>query len=227
MAQELKLGFGYIPRYPVYSNTVIHSGDIYVYEDYLQGGPGLMPAIEYKWIINNRFSLATGLQYHWTGITIGIASNYAPSPYPQNNNLNLSEKGTSVGVRNFEIPFTVRYVLMKYKGMKLNLLGGIAPVITAKSAYHYDKVPDGETWSEEKVAALNAAITIPKKSYTNYFYGVSLDYHRFELAYISVRNIDSSLSDGYVLYGETYPFKRKYKSNRIALFFTLIKKNDK
>ncbi len=97
----------------------------------------------------------------------------------------------------------------------------LVPVWTITKVNKLTEVPEGVDWSQEVVDAMHAVETIPKSFYSNYQYGLSVEYGKFELSLYQSANLNNSISDGYSLYDTIYPFQRRIRSTRIGLYYSL------
>jgi len=117
------------------------------------------------------------------------------------------------------MPIMIDFKVVDFKGLTLNLVGGLVPVWSIPNRTLMNYVPDNIDWSQEIVDALNAAETIPRNFYLNYSFGLALEYGRFGTYFSRYHNLQRSISKGYTLYGTTYPFQRRISSSRFGLYY--------
>ena len=217
ISQELKIGLGIIPIQEKFSNSLVQIDTLSVYEGNLKSsGPVLMPYIQYSHSFGDKIKGTISLQYYELGASIFVST-------PLDGMSIESKKGTTISSKNMEFPIGGSFNLFDKDQLKFKLMGAIVPVVCFSSSTYFNEVPEGGGWTQEIVDALNAAETIPKKYYTNYLYGFSVDYWRLGLSFTRNHNF-SSISNDYVLYGQSYRFERKVVSNRITLYYTLVRK---
>lgn len=172
---------------------------------------------------SSKLKTTIGFQY-----TYNFMSLMVKVPFPDFPQDPFSTKVKPVSLRNFEFPLEVSYDLFQTGQVKWKLRGGLVPVWNSSRSSRLEEIPEGPDWSQEVVDALNAAETIPKSFYMNYQYGLGLGYGRFELSIFQSANLSNSISNGYTLYGTTYPFDRRIRSTRIGLYYSFgLKKKDK
>ncbi|WP_146613721.1 hypothetical protein [Algoriphagus yeomjeoni] len=219
-SQEFKVGMGIVSGEEKFNNSLIEIDTLSVYEGNLRAEePRLMLYVQYAHSCGSRFKGTIGAQYYKSYASIFVTTPIEGVPID-------SKKVTSLRSNNFEFPIGGSLNLFDINLLKFNLIAGIVPVFSFSSSPHFDEIPDGIDWTQEIVDALNAVETIPKKYHTNYLYGFSLEYWRMGLAFTRNHNF-SSISNDYILYGESYSFERKTISNRVTLYYTLVRNNQR
>ncbi|WP_339758153.1 hypothetical protein [Algoriphagus aquimarinus] len=217
-SQEFKVGFGIVSIEEKFNNSYIQVDTLAIYEGNLKNSDArFMPYVQYAHSFGSRFKGNIGAQYYKSFASIFVTTPIEGVPID-------SKKVISYLSKNLEFPIGGSLNLFDINPLKFNLIAGIVPVFSFSSSPHFDEIPDGIDWTQEIVDALNAVETIPKKYHTNYLYGFSLEYWRLGLAFTRNHNF-SSISNDYSLYGESYSFKRKTISNRITVYYTLVRNN--
>jgi hypothetical protein len=177
----------------------------------------------YEYTLSDKFKVSQGFQYSYNSISLMV-----DVPLPDDFPTRYSSKFQTISIDNFEFPLEVSFVLFETGKVGWKIRAGMVPVISSSSITKYEEVPEGPDWSTEAVDALNAAETIPKSFYMNYQYGLGVEYGKFELSLFQSANLSRSISQGYTLYGNTYPFDRRIRSTRIGLFYSFgLKKKNK
>ncbi|TXE06965.1 hypothetical protein [Algoriphagus aquimarinus] len=217
-SQELKVGFGIVSSEEKFNNSYIQIDTLSVFEGNLYAEePRLMPYVQYAHSLGKNFQATIGAQYFKSYATIIVTAPLQGLPFN-------SRKVTSFVSKNLEIPIGASFKVFDINRLKFNVIGAIVPVISFSSTPQFEEIPDGIDWTQEIVDALNAVETIPKKYHTNYQYGFSLEYWRLGFSFTRSHNF-SSISNDYTLYGESYDFERKIISNRLTLYYILLRKD--
>lgn len=218
-AQELHIGLGTTLTEYSTGTPYIDLDSVVIYEDNRNKGWGrLIPTIYYLQNITSKFSMKVGFQYRLTAMDL---SAYQKTEHP----LGPASKGNLASLPTFEFPLTASYRIIQKRKMKLNVMGGIMPVVNKiNSKDDYTAEPSSLDWTQPVADALNQAGALPKSTYVNYHYGFTIAYQKFGVDVYWQHNITRSLTKPLELYGKKFEFQRRTRSFRFALYYRIWSK---
>lgn len=224
IGQNLRIGFGFVSERS-FNNRIVQIDSVAVFEDTRQGSSDLMPFARLEWPLSKRIYFNFGFQFYKSGVF--LTTRYTSESFPEH--IPFITKGWSTPVYKVELPFGLSYLIVNKNQLKVSLDFSGVPVWSIQNFTPLEiDVPQGIDWTQEIVDVLNAVETIPSSFYLNYQYGLSVEYKRIGLTLFRTKSMNyKSISNGYTLYGITYPFDRRIESTRISLFYSFGLKKDK
>lgn len=217
--QEWRGGVGLILSEEYSSPTVIDLDSIVVYEDNLHGGGQLMPAVYYEHPVTPALHVRAGINYYRTGLSLSAFRRTG-------NPLGPVSKGTVVGMPTFEFPISIDWRIPLLRIMRLHLTGGIS-VIHHLIVFRekYTGITGNPYFPPSVADVLNAAATLPKTTYMNYYYALGLTYGRMGVEASWHENLSHSTAGSLDLWGEQFSFLRRGETIRLAVMYSFWRKN--
>jgi hypothetical protein len=219
VAQELHLGVGFIVGEQNYNSTVIDLDSIVVYQNNLYSGYQLNPpSIRLELSLSKKVHVALGLQYRTNFFNLGT---YRRVSEP----LGPAAKGTVVSLPTLEIPMSAFYDVFSSKNVHLRVYGGaMAAYNGIRFHANHKGDPQSLDFTPSVAHVLNQAGTVPKRSYTNYFYGINIQYKRFGFEIYRVNTLSRTMNKSFKIWGTEHTFNRRSKSLRLTLTYKIWKR---